>query len=362
MRAAVLREIPGHLEIDDVRIDAPGPREVLVRTAAAGLCHSDLHFLEGSYVHPTPTVLGHESAGVVEAVGSEVRYVAPGDHVITCLSVYCGACDRCLTGRTAICADKAATKRAPGDTARLAAADGSTMHQFLDLSSFAETMLVHEHALVKIDPAMPLDRAALIGCAVMTGTGAVWNTLQVRPGETVAVIGAGGIGLNAIQGAYVAGAARVVAVDLHPAKLELARTFGATDVVPAGETDAVSAVQELTGGGVDHAIEAIGLTATAEQAFAMARPGGTACVIGLIPIGDRVSLHGVELISEKRLVGSAMGSNRFRVDMPRIVDLYLQGRINLDDLVAERIPLDRVNEGFATLKTGESARSVVVFD
>ncbi len=361
MKAAVLHEIPGELTIDDVTIGAPGPHEVLINTAAAGLCHSDLHFIEGTYPHPTPTVLGHESAGIVEAVGSEVSYVQPGDHVITCLSVYCGACDNCLSGRLAICSNKGATKRAPTAEPRLKSADGSAMHQFLDLSSFAEQLLVHEHALVKIDRDMPLDRAALIGCGVMTGIGAVWNTCGVRPGETVAVIGCGGVGLNAIQGARIAGAGRVIAVDRLDTKLELARTFGATDVVNAAATDAVAAVKEITKGGVDHAIEAIGLTATAEQAFAMLKAGGTACVIGLIPIGDRLSIHGPEFLSEKRLIGSQMGSNRFRVDMPRIIDLYLQGRCNLDDLVSARIGLDDVNDGFAAMKTGEVARSVIVF-
>lgn len=361
MRAAVLHEIPGQLSVEDVTIDAPGPHEVLVRTEAAGLCHSDLHFLEGTYPYPTPTVLGHESAGIVEAVGSQVGYVVPGDHVITCLSVYCGACENCLTGRPAICQDKAATQRPRDGAQRLRATDGGPMAQFLHLSSFAEQMLVHEHALVKIHPEMPLDRAALIGCGVTTGIGAVWNTCGVRPGETVAVIGCGGIGLNAIQGAYVAGASRVIGVDLLPAKLDLARRFGATDVVHAGDSDPVDAVRELTGGGVHHALEAIGLAATAQQAHGMVRSGGTACVIGLIPVGDHVSVHGVELLSEKRLIGSQMGSNRFRVDMPRIIDLYLQGRLNLDDLVSQRIALDDVNAGFDAMAAGEVARSVITF-
>ena len=295
------------------------------------------------------------------AVGAEVSYVAPGDHVITCLSVYCGACEHCLTGRPAICQNKAATRRRADDP-RLRAGDGGPMAQFMDLSSFAEQMLVHEHAVVKIEPDMPLDRAALIGCGVTTGIGAVWNTCGVRPGETVAVIGCGGIGLNAIQGAYVAGAGRVIAVDVLASKLALAQTFGATDTIDASEGDPVAAVRELTGGfGVHYAIEAIGLTATTEQAYAMTRSGGTACVIGLIPVGQQVSVPGISLLGEKRLIGSQMGSNRFRVDMPRIIDLYLQGRINLDDLVSQHIGLDEVNEGFAAMRTGEVARSVITF-
>src|SRR5262245_1981680 len=208
MRAAVLREIPGKFEIADVQIDKPGPREVLIRTAAAGLCHSDLHFMEGKYPWVTPVVLGHESAGVVEAVGDQVSYVQPGDHVITCLSVYCGNCEYCLTGRLSICDQRTDSQRALDAEQRLTE-NGTPMWQFFDLSSFAEQMLVHEHAVVKIRPDMPLDRAALIGCSVTTGVGAVFNTAKVEPGSTVAVIGAGGIGLNCIQAAAKIGRAHV---------------------------------------------------------------------------------------------------------------------------------------------------------
>ena len=357
----ILHQIPGKLEIDSVSLDLPGPHEVLVRTAAAGLCHSDLHFMEGKYVYPTPCVLGHESAGVVEAVGDQVTYVKPGDHVISCLSVYCGDCEYCLTGHLSLCDNKAAVQRPLEGPQRLQR-DGAPVWQFLDLSSFAEQMLVHEHALVKIRPDMPLDRAALIGCGVTTGLGAVFNTARLEPGSTVAVIGCGGIGLNCIQGAAIAGAGRVIAVDVVVSKLSLARQFGATDVVDASAGDAVAQVQELTGGGVHYSFEAIGLKATAEQAFAMLRRGGTATVIGMIPLGQNVEIPGVELLYEKRLQGSNMGSNRFRVDMPRYIDMYLDGRLKLDELVSRRITLDEVNDGFDAMKTGEVARSVIVFD
>jgi S-(hydroxymethyl)glutathione dehydrogenase/alcohol dehydrogenase len=361
MRAAVLREIPGKLEIDDVEIDMPGPHEVLVRTAAAGLCHSDLHFIEGKYPWMTPAVLGHESAGVVEAVGERVSYVQPGDHVITCLSVYCGDCEHCLTGRLSLCERKAQTQRPADGTPRLQQ-NGAPIWQFFDLSSFAEQMLVHEHALAKIDKEMPLDRAALIGCGVTTGLGAVFNTAKVEPGTTVAVIGAGGIGLNCIQGAAIAGARRVVAVDMVDEKLRLAEQFGATDVVNAADGDAIAQVKEISGGGVHYSFEAIGLKATAQDAFAMLRRGGTATVIGMIPLGQTVEIPGFELLMEKRLQGSNMGSNRFRVDMPRYIDLYLQGRLKLDELVSQRIALEDVNEGFEAMKSGSVARSVIVFD
>jgi S-(hydroxymethyl)glutathione dehydrogenase/alcohol dehydrogenase len=361
MRAAVLREIPGRLEIDDVTLGTPGPREVLVRTAAAGLCHSDLHFMEGKYPHPTPVVMGHESAGVVEAVGDQVTYVKPGDHVITCLSVYCGNCEHCLTGHLSLCQSREHVQRAPDGEPRLSK-DGSMVFQFADLSSFAEQMLVHEHAVVKIREDMPLDRAALIGCGVTTGVGAVFNTAKVEPGSTVAVIGAGGIGLNCIQGAAIAGAGRVIAVDMVPMKLDLAKQFGATDLVDASAGDPVAQVQELSGGGVHYSFEAIGLKVTAEQAFAMLRRGGTATVIGMIPFGQTVELPGYEFLYEKKIQGSNMGSNRFRVDMPRYIDLYLDGRLKLDELVSARIKLDEVNEGFEAMKAGEVARSVIVFD
>jgi S-(hydroxymethyl)glutathione dehydrogenase / alcohol dehydrogenase len=221
---------------------------------------------------------------------------------------------------------------------------------------------VHEHWLVKIRPDMPLDKAALIGCGVTTGVGAVINTAKVRPGETVAVIGCGGIGLNAIQAAALVGAGRVIAVDTMASKLELARSFGATDVVDASATDPVLAVIELTGGGVDHAIEAIGLKVTAEQAFNMLGRGGTATVIGMVPIGQHLEIEAFQLLMEKRIQGSNMGSNRFRVYMPQYVEWYLAGKLKLDELVSATMPLDKINEGFAALKSGEVARQLIVFD
>lgn len=360
MKAAVLERIPSALEIDDVDVDGPGPGEVLVRTAAAGVCHSDLHFVEGAYVHPTPCVLGHESAGVVEAVGEGVTYVVPGDHVITFLAPFCGTCEDCLTGRPALCAS--ASHRRPAEAPPRLSRNGEPVAQFLNLSSFAEQLLVHEHALVKVTKDVPLDRAALIGCGVTTGLGAVFNTARVAPGETVAVIGCGGIGLNAVQGARIAGAGRIIAVDMVESKLDLARQFGATDVVDAGAGDPVAQVKELTGGGVHHAFEAIGLKVAAEQAFGMLRRGGTATVIGMIPLGQSVELPGHELLAEKRIQGSRMGSSRFRVDMPRYVELYLQGRLLLDELVSARVPLEKVNEAFESMKTGGVARTVIVFD
>ena len=360
MKAAVLRAQKQPLAIEDVDVSTPGPHEVLVRTSAAGICHSDLHFHSGAYPYPMPAVLGHESAGIVEQVGSEGTYVAKGDPVITCLSVFCGRCEYCLSGRPALCT-KEGTRRRPDQPPRLTKGD-ELVHQFLDLSSFAEQMLVHENALVKIREDMPLDKAALIGCGVTTGVGAVLNTASVEAGSSVAVLGCGGVGLSAIQGANIAGAGRIIAVDMLDAKLELARRFGATDTVNAGTGDPVEQVVELTGGGVDYSFEAIGLKVAAEQAWRMLKNGGTATVIGMIPVGTMVELHGVDFLFEKKIQGSSMGSNRFRFDMPKYVDFYLAGKLNLDDLISQHIKLDEINRGFEQLERGEVARSVIRFE
>ena len=360
MKAAVLREVGKPLQIEDVQISKPGPHEVLIRTKAAGVCHSDLHFIEGSYPHPLPAVLGHESAGIVEAIGSEVRTVQVGDHVITCLSAFCGHCEFCLTDHMSLCVSPD-TRRKKTDEPRLSQ-NGSPLPQFLNLSSFAEQMLVHEHACVAIRKDMPLDRAALIGCGVMTGVGAVFHGSKVRPGETVAVIGLGGVGLAAVNGAAIAGAGRVIAIDMSPSKANLAKEFGATDFICAADTDAVKEVIEMTKGGVHHSFEAVGLPKTAEQAFNMLKRGGTANVIGMIPVGQSISLPGAAFLGEKRIQGSAMGSNHFPVDMPRLVDMYLNGKLQLDQMVSRRIKLEDVNEAFVEMKRGEIARSVIVFD
>jgi S-(hydroxymethyl)glutathione dehydrogenase/alcohol dehydrogenase len=366
MRAAVLHSIPGRLEVEDVEVATPGPHEVLIQTSAAGLCHSDQHVLDGSLVMPTPVVLGHESAGIVQAVGNQVSYVKPGDHVITCTSAFCGQCEFCLGGRPALC-DHVGLERGPHEPPRLSQ-NGSVCIPFAGLGGLAEEMLVHEHAVAKIRQDMPLDRAALIGCAVTTGVGAVFRTARVEAGSTVGVIGCGGVGLNCVQGAVLAGASRIVAVDTNPFKLDLARQFGATDVVNASDGEAVEQIRTLLPGGpspasagVDYAFEAIGTKRTAEQAFAILKKGGTATLIGVMPSGTTIELPGTEFLREKKLQGSLMGSNRFRQDMPRYIDLYLDGRLKLDELVSARINLDDVNDGFAAMVRGEVARSVIVF-
>jgi S-(hydroxymethyl)glutathione dehydrogenase/alcohol dehydrogenase len=360
MKAAVLHEVNTSLTIEDVGLQKPTAHEVLLRTAVAGLCHSDLHFIEGLYPHPLPVVLGHESAGIVEQVGSEVSYVKPGDHVITCLSVFCGTCENCTTGRPVLCTNTE-VKLPPGKSTRLQWNRPEQLHTFVNLSSFAEQMLVHENAVVKIRDDMPLDRAALIGCAVITGFGAAVNTAKVAPGETVTVIGCGGVGMAAINGAFIAGAGRIIAVDTNPVKLQLATKLGATDIVNPNDGDPVERIKEMTRGGAHHAIECLGLKLTTEQAFQMLAVGGTATIVGMVPFGQKIELHGFDFLRERKIQGSSMGSNRFRVDMPRLVELYLQGRLHLDDWISDRIKLAEINQGFQAMKEGKVVRSIIDF-
>lgn len=362
MKAAVLVQPGQPLVIEELSIAKPGPHEVLIRTSACGLCHSDLHFIEGTYPHPLPAVPGHEAAGIVEAVGSEVRTVKPGDHVVSCLSAFCGHCEFCVTGRMALCLG-GDTRRGPGEAPRLTrSGSGEAVNQMLNLSAFAEQMLIHEHACVRIDPEMPLDRAAVIGCAVTTGAGAVFNACKLVPGETVAVIGCGGVGLAAINAAKIAGAGRVIACDPMPEKRKLAEVLGATDTVDALAEDAAAQVVEMTSGGVDHAIEAVGRQASADLAVKVLRRGGTATILGMMPLDCKVGLGAMDLLSGKKLQGAIMGMNRFPVDLPRLVDFYMRGLLDLDTIIAERIPLSAVNDGFEKMKKGDSARSVIVFD
>jgi len=359
MKAAILHEAHHPLTIEDVEIEKPKRREILLRTAFAGLCHSDLHFMEGLYPFPTPVVLGHEAAAVVEAVGEDVTYVKPGDHVITCLSVFCGECAQCVTGHSNLC-ENTEVKLLPGAARRLRW-KGQVLNQAFNLSAFAEHMLVHEHAVVKIKPDIPLDVATLVGCGVMTGVGAVFHAAKVEPGSTVAVIGCGGIGLSAVNGAAIAGAERIIAIDTVASKLEKAREMGATDTINASNVDPVQAVRELTGGGVPYSFEAIGLKTTAEQSFAMLRPGGVATIIGMVPLGVKIELHAADFLRDRKIQGTSMGGNHFRVDMPRLLELWRQGRLQLETLISGRITLDKINEGFANLKSGAPVRQLIDF-
>lgn len=362
MRAAVLIERGQPLVMENLALDNPGPNEVLIRVAATGVCHSDLHMAEGSFPAPLPCVLGHETAGIVEAVGSHVRGLKVGDHVVTCVSGFCGHCQDCLTGHLSICQDKG-IDRPRGSQARMSRSDGQRVHQIGGLSGFAEMMLVQERTCVAINRDMPLDLASVIGCAVTTGYGAVVHTAAIRPGSTVAVLGCGGVGLMIVNAALIAGASRIIAIDQVPAKLAMAQTMGATDVIHAAGIDVVEAVRELTGGGVHYSFEAIGLKPTVEQSFRMLRHGGTATVVGVAPVGTSFDIGAMDLLMERKLQGSYMGSNQFPIDMPRLVELYLQGRLKLDELVSRRIGLAEINTAFDEMKAGNGAvaRSVICF-
>jgi S-(hydroxymethyl)glutathione dehydrogenase/alcohol dehydrogenase len=361
-RAAVFRKPGAPLTIEPVQFDAPGRREVLVRTAAVGVCHTDLHVIDGTRPYgPDPIVLGHEAAGVVEAVGADVTYLRPGDHVVACISGFCGACEQCLAGRPNLCSS-ALIARSESDSPRLSQA-GRRVEQFYNIGGFAERMLLHENSLVRIDAGLPLDQAALMGCAVLTGLGAVFRTAGVHPGDTVAVFGCGGVGLSIVQGARLAGARRIIAVDLVEAKLELATRLGATDIVNARALPPVESVRALTDGrGVDHAFEAVGSVALVRQCVESLAVAGTATIVGALASDAVIEIPWSALRPECKVQTSRMGSNRFRIDIPRYLDFYRQGRLLLDELITRRGRLDDVNDAFAAMRTGEEARTVLTFD
>jgi len=362
VKAAVMRANNAPLEIEDVGIDDPGPGEVLLKTAASGICHSDLHVIEGSLPVPPPCILGHESAGIVEAVGEGVTDFAPGDHVIGCLTSWCGVCKFCTGGRPYLCLTQFSV-RPEGSKSRLSSSNGDPIAQFANLSSFAERMLCPERSLVKIRDDIPLDRASLIGCGVTTGLGAALNTVDIPAGASVVIIGCGGVGLAALQGARIVGAGKIIAIDAHPWKFDLAQKLGATDCINATDGDPVAAVHALTGGGADFVFECIGLVTTVQQAIAMTGRGGTTVLVGVVPLTQLVPISAADLtLQEKKITGSYMGSNRFRFDMPKYIDFYLDGRLHLDEMISSRIDLAEVNEAFDRMRKGEAARQVIVFD
>jgi S-(hydroxymethyl)glutathione dehydrogenase/alcohol dehydrogenase len=362
MKAAVMRSNNAPLELEDIRIDDPGPGEVLLKTAASGICHSDLTVIEGGLPMPPPCVLGHEPAGVVEAVGAGVTDFAPGDHVIGCLTSWCGVCKFCTGGRPYLCPTQFAG-RPGGAKSRLRAANGDPIFQFANLSSFAEKILCPERSLVKIREDMPLDRASLIGCGVTTGLGAALNTVHIPAGASVVVIGCGGVGLAALQGARIVGAGKIIAVDTQPWKFDLAKALGATDCIDAKAEDPVAAVHARTAGGADFVFECIGLVPTVQQAVAMTGRGGTTVLVGVVPVQQLVPISAADVtLQEKKITGSYMGSNRFRFDMPKYVDFYLDGRLHLDEMISSRIRLDEVNDALDRMRKGEAARQVIVFE
>ena len=347
------------LEVHDIDVRDPEPAEVLVRTTTSGVCHSDLHFVDGKWAAAfggLPAVLGHEAAGVVEKVGDDVTYVQPGDNVIMSFRPFCGDCYWCLRGEPNLCP-------APNDAAlsrnRLTW-DGRPVVQMASVGSFGEYMLTTQAGVLKIPEDIPPAEAALVGCGVMTGVGAALYTAKVPGGAIVAVIGCGGVGLNVIQGCKIAGASQIIAVDILDNKLEMAENFGATSTINASNVDAVEAVKEMTAGdGVEIAFEAIGNVNAARQAWDMVRAGGTACIVGMMPLGSEVSLPGPEFLQEKKAIGCMYGSTRFREHMPKLLDLYRQDKLDLTGLVSRRFKLGQINEAFAAMQNGEVARGVL---
>lgn len=358
MKAAVLFEPRARMSIEEIGIDLPADDEVLVRVSASGICHSDLHYLNGDLPFAGPAVFGHEVAGVVEAVGADVTVIKPGDHVVACASGFCGHCTTCVSGKTHLCVDK--PRRGAESRSRLNLG-GRPVMQGMQIGGFAEMALLHQNYVVAVDRDLPLDRAALLGCGVLTGLGAVINRAGVKPGSKVVVVGCGGVGLNVIQGARISGASQIVAVDLAPGKLELAKQMGATDGV-AGGAEAVERVRHITGGGADYAFEVIGLAETISQSIDMLAKGGQLTMVGASRPDVTLPFSAFKAVAnELRVQGVVMGSSPFMRDIPRYAAMYMAGQLDLDALIAERIALEDINDGMALLKTGKQARSVIVF-
>jgi S-(hydroxymethyl)glutathione dehydrogenase/alcohol dehydrogenase len=355
MRAAVLYERRTPLVIQDVELATPSPSEVEIKIVASGVCHSDLHHIQRDTTSKLPLVLGHEGAGIVTSVGANVTRVVPGDHVIIAFGPKCGECYYCLRGQPYICTP--ATPSRPH-----LFHDGIALNQFIEVGSFAERVVISERNVVKIREDAPLAQCSLVACGVTTGIGAVVNTAKVEPGSNVLVIGTGGVGLNVIQGARLAGAARIIAVDVVDKKLEFAREMGATHLINARTADPVEASRALTGGfGVDYAFEVIGNPRTIGQAYESVHKGGTAVVVGVSDENAELTIKPVWLMRQaKTLIGCNYGSTRPQVDFPKIVDLYMEGRIKLDELITRRYGLDEVNEAFRAMEAGEVARSVLL--
>jgi alcohol dehydrogenase len=371
IKAAVLNEMgaaPPYarstpLSIEEIELDPPGPGEVLVRIAATGLCHSDLSVIEGNRPRPMPMVLGHEAAGVVEEIGVGVGDLRRGDHVVMVFVPSCGHCLPCSEGRPALCEPGAAANTAGTllSGARRLHCNGGEVNHHLGVSAFAEYATVSRRSLVKIDPDLPLDEAALFGCAVLTGVGAVINTAKVSAGSSVAVIGLGGVGLSSLLGAIAAGARRVVAVDLSDDKLGLARQLGATDTFNAGSADAANEVREATAGGVEYAFEMAGSVGAMDLAYKITRRGGTTVTAGLPPPTHTFNIPQVNLVAEERTVkGSYIGTSVPTRDLPRYIELYRRGKLPVDRLMSDHLKLDNINLGFDRLHEGKAVRQLVI--
>jgi S-(hydroxymethyl)glutathione dehydrogenase/alcohol dehydrogenase len=359
MKAAVLYEANTPLVVEDVELEGPRQGEVLVKVAAAGVCHSDLSFQEGRWKVRMPRVMGHEGAGIVEKVGVGVASVQPGDHVIFSWVGSCGYCRNCARGKPYMCSNTPQATM-PDGTTRFKKGDTALLHS-TGVSSFSEYTVVHEMSIVKIREDVPLDRAALVSCGVLTGVSAVINAAKVELGSSVAVFGCGGVGLNVIQGAKMVGATKIIAVDRLDSKLEMAKQFGATHTVNATNEDPVKKIKELTGLGVDYAFEVIGLPEVVVQAFDSTEATGTTVMVGMPPLRAPLTIDTLGLFLGKTLKGAYFGSAHFRTEMPALIDLYMEGRLMLDELISRTYPLEEINDAFEALKRGEVARSIIKF-
>jgi S-(hydroxymethyl)glutathione dehydrogenase / alcohol dehydrogenase len=358
MKALVLNALGHGFDFEDVEIASPIGREVLVDVQASGLCHTDLLFATHDIV-PIPAVLGHEVAGIVAAIGPDVTQFRVGDHVVGSLVQSCGGCARCLSGRSFQCQRPESTLRRPGDAPRLSR-NGVGLFQGFGLGGFAERALIHENQLAAVPKQIPSAQAALLGCGVVTGAGSVLNTANVSAGDSVVIFGAGGVGLNAVSGALIAGASRIVVIDIQEKRLDAARRFGATDVIDSTKTKPVEAVRDLLRGGADHVFDFVGLKAVAEQGLAMLGVGGGLYLVGVARPEINIDLNIFNAIGgQKRVQGVNFGSTNFKRDIPMYAELYLHGRMNLDDLVSRKISLREVNDGYAALKDGSLNRVVV---
>ena len=362
-KAAVFRKVHEPLTIETVEMDKPRGREIVVHTVATGVCHSDLHVVDGLGRYPVdrPFVLGHEGAGVVEAVGDDVTAVRVGDHVVACLSGFCGTCPQCLSGHPNVCTGGIVTRPETG-TPRLSQ-DGGLVRTFAGIGSYAEKMLLHENSVVRIDADIPFDRAALVGCGVLTGVGAALRSSGMRAGQTVAVFGVGGVGLSIVQGARLGAARQIIAVDQFDSKLEMAKRLGATHTVNTTQDDPVKAIRAMTGGlGVDHAFEAVGISKLCRQAIESLAVCGTATIVGVLPPDAMIEFPWLAIRPECKVQTSRMGSNQFRTDIPNYLEFYRQGRLDLDGMISRRGRLGDINDAFRAMKAGEVARTVLMFD
>ena len=363
-KAVICRELNKPVVVEEISVDSPKRGEVTVKLAACGVCHSDLSATNGTIVLPPPLVLGHEAAGEIVEVGEGVAGLAVGDHVVSSFIYMCGKCRFCSAGRPVLCVDQGkALTTPPEGTPRVHDRTGQPLGIFSGCGVMAEYATVSVDNLVKVDPKIPLDRAALVGCAVTTGVGAVFNTAHVEPGATVAVLGCGGIGLNVIQGSAIAGAQRIIAIDTIQAKLEMAKQFGATDVLLANQgEDLVKALKKLTGGGPDYAFECVGVGALAETAYRAIRRGGKAVIVGVARPTDSTAFKPMSMVfEEKTLQGSYFGSCVPRIDFPRMLQLYMAGKLKLDELITRRYKIEEAPQAFADLESGKNARGVIVF-